>query len=402
MPSRSSKAAVPKLLADLRLAHGEITVTGTPRRLVVLVKALAPRQADEETVVKGPPAERAFDAIGAATPAAVGFRAQVRRAGRGAGGAPGGTGALRLRGRPPRRPSDARGAARGVAGTGRRDQVRQDDALERLRRGLLAADPLVACRCLGETVIPFEYAGLTAGRTTRGPRAEGSPELDGGRRRCLPAADRRPPRHRGSRGPASATIAAQVAALAAEVGGIIPDDPGLLDEVTDLVEQPTALRGELRRGLPAPAQGSADHGDEEAPALLPGDRRFARSVTGMLPYFITVRNGGAEYLEVVQAGNEGVIRARYADAAYFFKADTAHKLEDFTPRLAHADLPGEARLDAGQGASAEEAGAGGGRDARPGRGRPGDHRPRAAALLQERPGDPDGGRADLAPGDHGP
>jgi glycyl-tRNA synthetase len=67
------KIAVPKLLADLRLAHGEIAVTGTPRRLVVLVNDLAPRQADEETLVKGPPADRAFDASGAATQAAVGF-----------------------------------------------------------------------------------------------------------------------------------------------------------------------------------------------------------------------------------------------------------------------------------------------------------------------------------------
>ena len=47
-----------------------------------------------------------------------------------------------------------------------------------------------------------------------------------------------------------------------------------------------------------------------------------------------MRNGGAEHAEVVQAGNEGVIRARYADAAYFYKADAAHKLEAFTPRLA--------------------------------------------------------------------
>ena len=67
------KVAVPKLLADLRLAHDEVYVSGTPRRLVVLVKGLAPMQADEETVVKGPPADRAFDASGAATPAAVGF-----------------------------------------------------------------------------------------------------------------------------------------------------------------------------------------------------------------------------------------------------------------------------------------------------------------------------------------
>ena len=67
------KGVVPKLLADLRLTHGAIFVSGTPRRLVAQIEALAPRQADEETVVKGPPAERAFDASGAATQAAVGF-----------------------------------------------------------------------------------------------------------------------------------------------------------------------------------------------------------------------------------------------------------------------------------------------------------------------------------------
>ena len=93
------KVAVPKLLADLRLANDEVYVSGTPRRLVVLVKGLAPMQADEETVVKGPPADRAFDANGAATPAAAGFAAQVWAARGGAGGAAGGRRALRLRGR---------------------------------------------------------------------------------------------------------------------------------------------------------------------------------------------------------------------------------------------------------------------------------------------------------------
>ena len=67
------KIAVPKLLADLRLEHGEIFVSGTPRRLAVLVDGVAARQANEESLVKGPPADRAFDADGAATSAAVGF-----------------------------------------------------------------------------------------------------------------------------------------------------------------------------------------------------------------------------------------------------------------------------------------------------------------------------------------
>lgn len=53
----------------------------------------------------------------------------------------------------------------------------------------------------------------------------------------------------------------------------------------------------------------------------------------MLPYFIAVRNGGAQHLDVVRRGNEGVLRARYADADYFFKADTSQTLESFLPRL---------------------------------------------------------------------
>jgi glycyl-tRNA synthetase len=53
----------------------------------------------------------------------------------------------------------------------------------------------------------------------------------------------------------------------------------------------------------------------------------------LLPYFIAVRNGGKEYLDMVRQGNENVLRARYADAEFFFKADTEKKLEEFLPRL---------------------------------------------------------------------
>jgi glycyl-tRNA synthetase beta subunit len=52
-----------------------------------------------------------------------------------------------------------------------------------------------------------------------------------------------------------------------------------------------------------------------------------------MPYFITIRNGGHEHLDLVRKGNEGVIRARYSDAAYFYKQDAAHSLESFVPKL---------------------------------------------------------------------
>src|SRR5215510_9542110 len=67
------RAAVPALLTELRLDYDTVEVYGTPRRLVIFVPRLASRQADLETVVKGPPANRAFDETGQPTPAAHGF-----------------------------------------------------------------------------------------------------------------------------------------------------------------------------------------------------------------------------------------------------------------------------------------------------------------------------------------
>jgi glycyl-tRNA synthetase len=91
-------------------------------------------------------------------------------------------------------------------------------------------------------VVPFEFAGLRAGRSTRGLRFHQpeAVEVDGPRAYfdflasqgiLLDEAERR------------ARIQAQVTALAAEVGGALADDPALLAEVTHLVEAPTALRG---------------------------------------------------------------------------------------------------------------------------------------------------------------
>jgi glycyl-tRNA synthetase len=181
---------------------------------------------------------------------------------------------------------------------------------------------------LGETVIPFEYAGLAAGRVTCGPRSEGSPELEvssAGAYLPLMAS------HHISvdRNARRATIAAQVAELAAQVGGSVPDDPVLLDEVTDLVEQPAAVRGSfsdqyLRLPKEVLITVMRKH-QRYFPVVSPSGR--------MMSYFITVRNGPSDHLEIVREGNEGVIRARYADAAYFFRADTSRPFESFTARL---------------------------------------------------------------------
>lgn len=332
------QVSVPKWLADLRLGHDKVYVSGTPRRLVVLVEGLVPQQADEETVVKGPPADRAFTADGAPTPAAIGF---ARKYGLDVT-------ALEVR---------QEGAARYVYAVVRRKGRPTTEVLAEALPGLVAgikfgktmrwnrtnvafARPIRWFVSLfGDAVVPFQYAGLTAGRTTRGPRAEGSPVLE------VASADAYLPllAEHGvlvDRAARQAAIQAQVAALAAEVGASIPDDPGLLAEVTDLVEQVTAIQGSFdpsylrlpvevlitvmkkhQRYFPVLGRSESAGPTGERPA-------------GLLPYFITVRNGGPEHADIVRAGNEGVLRARYADADYFFKADTARHLAEFTPRLA--------------------------------------------------------------------
>jgi glycyl-tRNA synthetase len=341
------RVAAPKLLDDARLAFGAVRVTGTPRRLVVYVERLAGRQADEELVFRGPPASRAFDAAGQPTPAALGFARskgisaqdlQVREA-------EGGTYVFAVQsvaGQPAMAIlPDLLGTL--VAGLRFEKSMRWDSdgiAFSRPVRWFVAL--------LGDQVVPFTYAKAHSGRVSRGLRLLDSPPL------TIPSAadyfdllaahgivvDR---------GQRQALIRQQLADLAAQVGGQAPDEPALLDEVTDLVEQPAAILGSFEpRYLNLPAA--------VLTTVMKKHQRYfpvVRSVKAsgvealdahvtlntetrdtLLPYFITVANGRPRDTAVVRAGNEGVIRARYADAAFFVEHDRRQSLAAFTPRLA--------------------------------------------------------------------
>ena len=68
------KAAFENGLAKHALAHGGVTIYGTPRRLVAFISQLEPRSQDRNDVAVGPPPKAAKDAAGAWTQAALGFR----------------------------------------------------------------------------------------------------------------------------------------------------------------------------------------------------------------------------------------------------------------------------------------------------------------------------------------
>lgn len=322
------RTAAPAFFAAQRLNYASVNVMATPRRIVVSAKNLAERQEDEEFVAKGPPAEKAYDADGNPTRAAEGFakgrgvsvedlRVEEIDGGRYV------VAEVRNEGRPtaevlmeslPKLIADIRfGKSMRWNETG--------IAFSRPIRWLLAL--------YGSAVIPFEYAGVLSDYTTRGLRPNGSPEK----------VVRTPSEYFSamaeesiflSREDRRELIADQIDAFAQSVGGVVPDDPGLLDEVTNLVEAPLAFVGKFDpKYLALPR-------DVLVTVMRKHQRYFpVEDEQGkLLPHFIAVRNGDLEHMEKVIHGNEQVLKARFSDADYFFAQDLKKPLAEYLSRLA--------------------------------------------------------------------
>lgn len=112
-------------------------------------------------------------------------------------------------------------------------------------------------------------------------------------------------------------IRAQFQQIESENGWIIPNDETLLEEVTSLVEYPTAFFGEYdSKYLTLPA-------DVLITSMKDHQRYFeVKDKSGkLLPYFISVRNGNGAFIDNVKKGNEKVLTARLEDGLFFFNED---------------------------------------------------------------------------------
>ncbi len=316
-----------ELLNESRLSYDQIRVMGTPRRLVLHVPTLEHKQKEEVVIERGPPEDRAYDADGNPTKAALGFArgkgvevedlqtkeidggryivAEVREKGLSA--------AEILAVRIPEM----------IAGLQFKKAMRWNSSqvsFSRPIRWLLALH--------GEHVIDFEYAGVRSGRVTRLLRFS-EPEHTAVKQiseyfstieaaGILLSTENR-----------EGVISSQIEAHLTDLKAEIMDDPGLLREVANLVEKPTTLVGAFDKSfldLPKPVLISV---------MKKHQRYFPVEKGGeLLPNFIAVRNGGRDHLDRVVHGNEQVIRARFADADYFVKKDLGEPLENYLPKLA--------------------------------------------------------------------
>ncbi len=317
-----------KMLEESRLAHSGFQVMGTPRRLVILIKNLASRQEDSTRVHKGPPAARAFDADGKPTQAAIGFA-------RGKG--------LPVESLQVTEMDGGKYVTATVQEKGRSVIEVLSEALPRLIAGirfdrgmrwnsndLSFSRPIRWLLALFDgLVIPFQYAGLDSARFTRGLRfaepeefavdsiAEYFARLEAQGIIVDPVKRRE-------------VIRRQICELMESVHGKPEVDEHLLDEVNALVEAPTALIGRF----------AEEHLNLPEQVLISVMKKYQRYFPvfnqtngNLLPYFILVRNGSRQFAESVVDGNELVIQARFADAAFFIHEDLKQPLEAFLPRL---------------------------------------------------------------------
>ncbi len=314
-------------LAELRIDHGRVRATGTPRRLVLFVEDVAESQRDLEQEVIGPPARVAFDATGRITKAGEGFaRAQgvsveelkVKQTPKGEYVYV----VKREKGRPTREllpevltkmvlkfpwPKSMRWGKRKIR-------------FARPIHWLLAL--------LGEEVIPVSVADIKSSNITYGhrflapePITINSPEeypkamekayvvFDHERRREL--------------------ILSQIKKEAEKVGGHADEDPDLLNEVTFLVEYPVATCGRFEESF-------LDLPQEVLTTTMKEHQRYFPVFDekgNIMSYFIVVNNMLTDNMELITRGNERVLKARLADAKFFYEEDKRTPLEEMFEKL---------------------------------------------------------------------
>lgn len=304
-------------LTEARLSFEKVTIYATPRRLAVLAFGVSEKQSDEEVKKRGPSIQAAFDADGNPTRAAQGFA-------RGAGVDPS---AL---------VKDGNYVWAEIVNAGKPveevlPQVFTDIILglsfpksmhwgsEELR--FIRPIRWLAALC-GENVVPMELAHVRSGRTSRGHRFLCKEPVE-----ITVPADYKETMRKAfvivNQDERREMIRQGLLAKAAELGGEIWPNPGLLEEINYIVEYPTPLYGRIDEDflkLPQPAVVTPMRDHQRYYPVHAKDG-------SLMPYFLTVRNGGTKALENVQIGNERVLRARLDDAKFFFDNDRKKSLE---------------------------------------------------------------------------
>ncbi|MGL5651871.1 MAG: glycine--tRNA ligase subunit beta [Paraclostridium sp.] len=320
------KTNIVKSFNENRITFDEVNVYSTPRRLTVIINNICEKQSDLEEEVKGPAKRIAVDAEGNYTKPLLGF--------------------MKSKGI---KEEDLYfkqvGKEEYAFGKIKQDGQLTSEVLKSILpeaiksmtfpkamrwggKNMRFIRPIRWMVCiLNDSVLDIELEGIVSSNTTKGHRFLGESEFEVNTLNeyltkleenfvILNQNERKE------------LIKKQCDDVAKSLGGEIEFDEELLEEVTHLVEYPTAFYGEF----------------DEDYAKLPKEvvitpmkqhqRYFPVLKDGkLLPNFIAVRNGDSHRIDNVKKGNEKVLEARLADALFFYKEDTKKSLESYIEKL---------------------------------------------------------------------
>jgi glycyl-tRNA synthetase beta chain len=312
--------SIGKELRTSRIAHGEVRTMGTPRRLALLVRDVAEKQEDVESEKLGPPLHMAFGEKGKPTKAAIGFA-------KGQG--------LRV--------EDLKVVQRGkgeyLCAVRKEEGGATSALLAEILPGVIGSISFPKSMRWGSgkvrfarpvhwilaifngQVIPFTFGDIESGKRSYGHRfmsphaleihdfqayerllREAFVIVDPGERRTM--------------------IEEGIAEAAQEVSGKPLSDEDLLEEVTYLVEYPTAIVGSFEREFLTLPREVVINAMQEHQRYFP----IVDEGENLMPHFACVCNTRAADMETVKRGNERVLRARLSDATFFFEEDTKDPL----------------------------------------------------------------------------
>lgn len=315
-----------KMLGENRIEFNEINTYGTPRRLTFIVKGISERQSNLEEEVKGPSKKIALDADGNFTKPALGF--------------------MKSKGL---KEEDVVfktvGKDEYIFGTIRQEGKETSEVLKNILpeavksvtfpkamrwggKNMRFARPIRwMVTLLNDNVLEFDLEGIQSSNITKGHRFLGQSEFEVNsledylnkleENYVILDQDRR-----------KEMIKTQCIEVANSLGGEVEFDEDLLEEVTHLVEYPTAFYGEFNEDY-------AKLPKEVVTTPMQQHQRYFPVVKDgkLLPNFIAVRNGNDYRIDKVKAGNEKVLVARLEDALFFYKEDTKKDLESYTEKL---------------------------------------------------------------------
>ncbi len=321
------ECAAPLVFSAVGLNHGTIRVLATPRRFVLHVQGLATSGEATINMVKGPSVAAAFDAAGAFTRAAEGFAKSQ-----------GVTPAELIK--------KTEGKGEYVYSQIARAAPQAMEVLPELLAALVNglefgksmrwgayamrfSRPIRWLLALyGDDKVAVELEMLSSGNVTRGPRATGSREIkiknavdyfkeikEAGI--VVDQAERR------------GMIETEIEAAAKLAAGTASINPKVLDEVLFLVEAPSAVAGTFDKEFVDLPRAVVVTAMESHQRYFPVEDKAGR----LLPAFVVVHNGPKTSADLIRTGHERVLRARLADALFFYEEDGKVALTDRVAQL---------------------------------------------------------------------